>query len=110
MLPSVGEWTVHRRSVGAKEEYMPLTCSTRALKNAKRIRALAPNIIPAKEPAAGYSSIVPLDILARLHKMSDQELAIGLKNRPELLDIAKKMHTAPVPTPSRASPSLETLP
>jgi hypothetical protein len=42
--------------------------------------------------------------------MSDQELAIGLKNRPELLDIAKKMHTAPVPTPSRASPSLETLP
>jgi hypothetical protein len=34
--------------------------------------------------------------------MSDQELAIGLKNRPELLDIAKKMRTAPVPPPSRA--------
>ena len=79
-----------------------LTCSTRALKNAKRIRAFAPHIIPAKEPAAGYSSIVPLDVLARLHKMSDQELAISLKNRPELLDVAKKMRPAPVPTPSRA--------
>jgi hypothetical protein len=37
-------------------------CATRAIKNAKFIRSVAPHIIPAKEPLKGFASLVPIDI------------------------------------------------
>ena len=65
-------------------------CGTRALKNARRIQSVAPNVIPAKEPLAGFSSLVPLDILQRFHLMSDAELA----GHPALLAAAKALRAA----------------
>ncbi len=50
-------------------------CGTRALKNARAIQKIAPNIIPAQEPLEGFSSVLPFDVLQRFHKMADAELA-----------------------------------
>jgi hypothetical protein len=50
-------------------------CGTRILKNARAIQKVAPRIIPASEPLEGFSSLVPLDILKRFHRMSEVDLA-----------------------------------
>jgi hypothetical protein len=47
---------------------------TRALKNAKHIRAVAPQVFPAAEPPDGFASVVPFDVLNRFHRMSEDEL------------------------------------
>jgi len=52
-------------SVYCVEGQMALRSSTRALKNARLIQSIAPNLIPKNEPSAGFSSLVPMDILAR---------------------------------------------
>jgi len=44
-----------------------LRCATRALKNARFIQANAPDIIPQPEPPEGFSSIIPFNILERIH-------------------------------------------
>jgi hypothetical protein len=62
-------------------------CATRAIKNAKFIRSVAPHIIPAKEPLKGFASLVPIDILRRFDTMT----AADLKGRPDLLDALKKL-------------------
>jgi hypothetical protein len=69
---------------------MTLRCATRALKNARLIQSVAPNLIPAKEPPAGFSSLVPLNILDRFHLMSEAEL----KTNPALLDAATALRAA----------------
>jgi len=66
------------------------SCGTRALKNARRIQSVAPNVIEAKEPLAGFISLVPLDILQRFHLMSNAELAA----HPELLAASKALRAA----------------
>jgi hypothetical protein len=71
-------------------------CATRAIKNAKFIRSVAPNIIPAKEPLKGFASLVPMEILRRFHSMTEADL----KGRPYLLDALKKLH-AQTPKPRR---------
>src|SRR5947209_4469487 len=68
---------------------MSFICATRALKNAKHIQSIAPNIIPKDEPAEGFYSIVPFDVLGRLHLMSDEELAA----HPHLVDAAKSLRS-----------------
>jgi len=62
-------------------------CATRAIKNAKFIRSVAPHIIPAKEPPGGFASLVPIDILRRFHKMNEAEL----QAHPELVDAHRKL-------------------
>lgn len=54
---------------------MPRICVTRALKNARHIQSVAPRVIPANEPAAGFASLVPLEILSRFHQMKKEDLA-----------------------------------
>ena len=54
---------------------MPRICVTRALKNARHIQSVAPRVIPANEPAAGFASLVPLEILSRFHHMKKEDLA-----------------------------------
>jgi acylphosphatase len=42
--------------------------ATRAIKNARHLQKIAPHIIPATEPAEGYVSLVPIHVLAHLHR------------------------------------------
>jgi hypothetical protein len=46
---------------------MPRICGTRALKNARHLQKIAPDLVPADEPAAGFGSLIPFDILSSLH-------------------------------------------
>jgi hypothetical protein len=62
-------------------------CVTRALKNARFIQSVAPHIIPAEEPPEGFASLVPLDILSRIHQMSDAEL----QAHPQVLDVGRNL-------------------
>jgi hypothetical protein len=63
-------------------------CATRPIKNARFIRSVAPNVIPAKEPEKGFASLIPIDILRRFHTMTEAEL----KGRPDLIDALRKLH------------------
>jgi hypothetical protein len=47
---------------------MDRVCVTRAIKNAKFLQNMAPDIIPKKEPADGFASIIPSIVLRRLHE------------------------------------------
>src|SRR3954468_21687871 len=76
-----------------------LICATRALKNARHIQAVAPQVFPAVEPAEGFASVVPFDVLNRFHHMSDQEL----KSHPHLLDAAKKLRQGSQPVGTAAA-------
>jgi hypothetical protein len=62
-------------------------CATRALKNARHIRAVAPQVFPAVEPLDGFASVLPFDVLNRFHHMTDDELG----RYPHLLDAAHKL-------------------
>jgi hypothetical protein len=66
-------------------------CSTRALKNAKFIRTVAPDVIPLQEPSEGFGSIIPLDVLRRFGGMSEAELT----DYPELLDAWRALPSPP---------------
>ena len=68
-------------------------CATRALKNAKFIRSVAPHVIPAKEPLDGYASIIPFEILRRFHRIKDEDLHGHL----HLLEAAKKARAGSSP-------------
>ena len=69
---------------------MSFFCATRALKNARHVQRVAPHLVPAEEPAEGFASRVPLDMLSRLHLMVDAELA----GHPDLLPVAKSLRAA----------------
>ena len=62
-------------------------CATRALKNARHIRAVAPQVFPAVEPLDGFASVLPFDVLNRFHHMTDDEL----RRHPHLLEAALKL-------------------
>jgi hypothetical protein len=79
-----------RGEVGDSSE-MDKTCSTRALKNAKFIRAMPTSIIPTEEPIEGFHSIVPFDVLDRFGRMSEADLA----SFPELLDARRQLPSRP---------------
>lgn len=73
-------------------------CATRALKNARHIRAVAPQVFPAVEPLDGFASVLPFDVLNRFHHMTDDEL----RRHPHLLEAARKLR--------QGSPSGSALP
>ena len=53
-----------------------LVCATRAIKNAKHLQRVVPNLMPKDEPAEGFGSILPLTALASLHRADrDPKLA-----------------------------------
>jgi hypothetical protein len=41
---------------------------TRALKNARHLQKVAPHVMPASEPPEGFGSVIPLNVLAQLHR------------------------------------------
>lgn len=43
------------------------TCATRAIKNARYLQKVAPDIMPEIEPAEGFGSVISLQLLAQLH-------------------------------------------
>ena len=51
-------------------------CSTRFLKNAKFLQSLEVRYLPELEPIDGFSSLVPLEILGRLHQTPPEEIKI----------------------------------
>jgi hypothetical protein len=73
---------------------MSRICVTKALKNASRIQAVAPHIIPRGEPLDGFASRLPLDLLARLHKIQPGEL----EQRPDLAEFVRKANFPAVGT------------
>jgi hypothetical protein len=44
-------------------------CLTRALKNAKQLQRMAPNLFAKEKSAEGFGTGVPIDILRRLHRL-----------------------------------------
>jgi len=80
------------------------TCATRAMKNAKNIRAVAPQVFPAVEPLDGFASVLPFDVLNRFHRMTDDEL----RPYPHLLEAATKLRQGPHPV--SAQPAAGSLP
>ncbi len=45
-----------------------LVCATRAIKNAIYLQRVAPHIMPKDEPADGFGSVIPMPILASIHR------------------------------------------
>jgi hypothetical protein len=65
---------------------------TRALKNARKIQSLAPDIVPATEPPEGFASVLAFEILSRFHRMSEEELA----GHPNLAQLSRQLHNGAV--------------
>jgi hypothetical protein len=82
---------------------MPRFCATRLMKNAKFIRSVAPHVIPPKEPAAGFASLVPVDILRRFHALQEADLS----GHPELLEALRTLHAAALKPPLSPAGSLQ---
>jgi hypothetical protein len=57
-------------SADSRTQSAPISV-TRALKNARFLQRVVPAIIPAEEPPEGFGSIVPLETLARLHRVRE---------------------------------------
>lgn len=71
---------------------MEYFCHTRALKNAKHLRASAPHVVPRDEPLEGYGSVIPREVLAHLHAARPPD------------DLARRLGRAAFPR-LRAAPS-----
>ncbi len=55
---------------------MTLLCNTRGIKNARHLQKNAPHLIPRQEPIQGFASIIPAEMLGRLHvRVRPEELA-----------------------------------
>ena len=50
-------------------------CATRAHKNIAQLRRMLPHVFPQPEPEAGYASIAPIEVLARLERATRGTLA-----------------------------------
>jgi hypothetical protein len=61
-------------------------CMTRGIKNAKHIQKIAPHIIPKEEAAEGFTSIIPSELLVRLHTMTDLQQVAKNKHLVKLLE------------------------
>ena len=73
-------------------------CGTRAIKNAKHIRSVTPQVFPPVEPLDGFASILPFDVLNRFHRMTDEEL----RGYPHLLEAATILRGKPRTSGPRA--------
>ncbi len=72
-------------------------CATRAIKNARHLQATAPHILPKEEPAGGYASRVPREILARLHT------TLPPRDLDRVPGLAAALARAPAPRPKAAA-------
>ena|SRR2546428_80402 len=57
---------------------MDRACVTRAIKNAKYLQRAAPDLVPQKEPADGFASLIPSDLLSKLHLAGPETTKIRL--------------------------------
>src|SRR5215469_633366 len=71
-------------------------CYTRALKNARFLRSVAPQIFDKGPSAGGFGTGLPLEILGRIHRTRADSPAIN--RYPELVSF---LRTNPVPAPQR---------
>lgn len=71
---------------------LALLCVTRHLKNARFLQANVPSLIPRREPPQGYASLIPLEVLGRLH-------VPNLAGPGESPDLVRALRRSPVPTP-----------
>src|SRR5438105_3613005 len=56
---------------------MDRMCVTRAIKNAKYLQKVAPEIIPQKEPADGFGSLITGSLLGKLHLVGPEATKIS---------------------------------
>ena len=73
-------------------------CYTRALKNARHLQAIAPEIFRRDPNAEGFGTGVPMEILRGLHRMAHHSPA--LSRHPAVAEVLRK---SPPPVPGRAS-------
>jgi hypothetical protein len=80
---------------------MPRISVTRAVKNLKHIQAVAPLVRPSLKPPGGYISLIPPNLLPKLHRLRE----VDVRNRADLLDLVTAVKlgvtkaTAVVPQP-----------
>jgi hypothetical protein len=63
-------------------------CATRAIKNARFLQRVAPDLMPCPEHADGFGSVIPFSVLERLHLMSDTDRELA--QHEELRTVLKK--------------------
>jgi hypothetical protein len=61
--------------------------ATRALKNARHLQKVAPHLMPAVEPPEGFGSIIPIKVLAQLHKSGGQKSGLDPDLAKQLQDV-----------------------
>src|SRR5215472_11375723 len=62
--------------------------ATRALKNARHLQKIAPQVMPKAEPAEGFVSVIPIHVLAHLHRPERRgQLVMGGKLAKQVKDI-----------------------
>src|SRR2546429_3510226 len=61
------------------------TCATRAIKNARYLQKVAPHIMPEIEPAEGFDSVIPLQLLTQLHGPDRTNVSSAFPHLAELL-------------------------
>lgn len=76
---------------------MPQLCVTRSIKNARHLQATAPRILPREEPAEGYGSRVPPELLARLHT------SVAARDLDRVPGLAVALARTPVPRAKTAA-------
>lgn len=75
-------------------------CVTRHMKNARHLQAAAPHLLPREEPADGFASRIPPDLLGGLHVASTADLQ---RRHPQLAE-ALRRSPAPRPGPKATAP------
>ena len=63
--------------MASKDQERPASdrmCGTRAIKNARYLQKVAPEVMPTKEPAEGFGSVIPQKVLGRLHQAGAPEM------------------------------------
>ena len=76
---------------------MENVCVTRSVKNARHLQANAPEILPMPEPEEGFGSLVPADLLARLHA------GLASKELERVPGLAGALQRSPIPRPRAAA-------
>lgn len=64
-------------------------CDTRALKNSKHLQAAAPHVVPKEEPSEGFRSVVSIELLNRLDRITDLREVEPYENLYEFLKTTK---------------------
>lgn len=75
-------------------------CVTRHMKNARHLQATAPQLLPREEPADGFASRIPPDLLGGFHVASSADVQ---RRHPQLAE-ALRRSPAPRPRPRASAP------